>query len=209
MAYDDTEISNMAIGHLGIGVSIGDIATENSPEANACNRYLDTCKQSVLEMKPWGFATVRWTLAELTFPSTNTFYDHWGKRYKFPTDCSRADIIVNPAHRTPPTQSDKIPFKVIKDTDGSGGKAILCDIADAVLEGNELTPSTADFSATYALGVSLKLAMMISRQLRVNAKLTQVVRQDYQMWMMEVMDQDFEQGTTDPMPISAYQSARG
>ena len=43
MPYDKTIISNMTLGHLSIGLTIGDFETENSAEADACRLWFDPC----------------------------------------------------------------------------------------------------------------------------------------------------------------------
>jgi len=53
-----TEISNMALSHLGVGYEIQNIETEQSQEATACRRYYDIALQTTLTDYPWPFAIV-------------------------------------------------------------------------------------------------------------------------------------------------------
>jgi hypothetical protein len=208
MPYDDDIIANMALGHVGVGVSINNLSTDNSAEGLACRRYITSCRDTILEMKPWAFATQRWTLQELSFLTTDHYAEHWAKRYKRPDDCIRPNRIINPAARTPATETEKIPFKVVRNTDGDGGQAILTDQTNAILEGNIANPDTAEYSATFAEGQSLFLATRISPQLRVNPKLSNFVMQQWMAWQAEAMNQNDELGQVDPEPESAYEAVR-
>ena len=53
----ETQISNIAISHLGIGLEIQNLETENSAEAKACRRFYETSRDAVLGDFEWPFAT--------------------------------------------------------------------------------------------------------------------------------------------------------
>ena len=209
MPFDETTVANMALGHCGIGNSITTLESDTSAEGRACQRYIETSQGVILEMKPWKFATERWTLTAMTFESGDHFYNHWSYRYRFPVDCARPDLIINPAYRTPRNESDKIPFKVAKNIDGDGGRVILCSLEDAILEGNIKNPDYAEYEYTFALGQSLLLGVMISPQLRVDKDLKKNLISEWRAWQREAMDQNNEAGQDDPYPISQFQSVRG
>ncbi len=209
MPYDDTTIANMAVGHLGVGISISDIDTDNTAEGIACRRYFTQCRDILLEIKPWDFATVRWTLQTKTFESTDLWYSHWGFRYSMPADCARPDKIIIPGMRVIPNSDSRIPFKVVKNTDGDGGRDIMCDERNAILEGNIKEPDVSEFSATFAEVHALFLAVRASSQLRVDPSIKRTLMQEWSMWLAELSSQNDGQSQPDPDPLSQFQSVRG
>lgn len=81
-----TEISNMALSHLAISREIAALDTERSQEAQACRRFYETVRKTVLRDYPWPFATKFATLA-LVEDDPNS---EWDFSYRYPSDCLNA-----------------------------------------------------------------------------------------------------------------------
>ena len=212
MPYDRTKIANLTIGHCGIGISIGDVDNESSAEAIAVRRYFDHCRDTLLELIPWPFATRRHTLVPLTMAPE--YENEWNFMYEVPNFCRRVNKIVNPMRRQPVTQEDHIPFKVVDYyPDGvdqtSSGKVILCDEEGAVMEFNYAVEDVGLFSASFAHALSLFIATMASVSLRVNAKIVAAISMQWDRWYQENAIQAQEAGQPDPNPISSFESERG
>lgn len=52
-----SDIANLALGRLGVSLTISDIEVENSQQAKVIRRYFRMSLDTLLEKHPWGFAT--------------------------------------------------------------------------------------------------------------------------------------------------------
>ena len=209
MPYDKTIISNMTLGHLSIGLTIGDFETENSAEADACRLWFDHCTEVLFEMTDWPFATRRVELQELDMDDYPEWEDHWNKIYQYPNFCKRVNRIINPVYRTEPKDEDKIKFRIIDLT--TGGKAILCDQEDAIAEYNhleDLDEIVSRFSASYAHAHSLMMATLAAGRLKVSAQIKADVRAEWSLWLAENINQTQDENKPDVEPASSFEQAR-
>ena len=207
MTYDKTILSNMAVGHCGIGKYIGDYELENSPEANYCRRYFDQCRDVIYATRRWPFASTIVALADLGVTGTN--YDGiWAYRYKMPGNAIRANFVVNPANRAPTTSDDKIAFEIAYDVDNEG-KVILCDQDEALLDMNQLIEDPTFWDPAFAEAHSLYLALRIAPALKVDSKVLQALQQQWFTWNDEAALSAMEEGQPDPEGASQLQSIRG
>lgn len=156
-----TEICNYALGHIG-KPTVTNIDTENSTEAKYCRRFWDMARQAVLRDHNWNFATKRRTLALLTHE-----LDDFAYVYRYPTDCLKAQSIVNPAGK----QQPPIKFKVMQI---DGVTVIATDQAEAVLEYTVDETNPAVFDSQFIDGLAWRLAVYISGPLTRDKTLTQV-----------------------------------
>ena len=200
MPLSKTDICNMALAHCGHGSRIQDVDTDTTNAGIQCRLFYDQARLQLLEMRPWSFAIKQFTLQSLGTPVTN-----WVYRYSYPNDCARCNYIVNPSTRTP-ARGNKIPFKVI-DVE-TGGKAILCDQADAVLEYNRDIKETERFTRAFGMAHSFMLASLISMPLRANAKITAYINQQLGFWMAEAATMDGNESQEDQEPVSEFESVR-
>lgn len=149
----DTEISNMALSHLGVGYEIQNLETEQSQEAAACRRYFEIALKTTLTDSTWPFANATASLA-LVEEEPNT---EWGYSYRYPVDCLHATRILS-GYRND-THDSKIPYKISKD---SAGKLIFSDIENAVLEYVSYVEDPQFYPADFTLALSYKLAFLIA-----------------------------------------------
>ncbi len=148
-----TEISNMALSHLGVGYEIQNLETEQSQEANVCRRYFDIALQTTLTDFPWPFANKMTALA-LIEEDPN---DEWGYSYRYPIDCAHALRILSGFRND--TLESKVPYKISKD---SAGKIIYSDIENAELEYTSLVEDPQFYPADFTLALSFKIAFLIA-----------------------------------------------
>jgi hypothetical protein len=201
MPVSKTKICNMALGHIGVNSSIGNVETENTPEAAVCRLYYDQALDLLLESRIWSWCKRQVALAVLTDPP-----DDWGYRYKYPNFCRLAGRIVNPYDRTP-IENRKIPFE-IRDQDDGVGKVILTDQPDAILEYNHDLNDTNLFTATFVEALSQTLASKIAMSLRVDMQIVSSIKKEALYWVEEASELNFSEAQEDPQPVSEFQTVR-
>lgn len=145
------EIWNMALSHLGISKEVASV-TERSKEAEACNRFYDTCVEALLTDHSWPFATKYATLALIESDPN----DEWAYSYRYPTDCFFFRKILSGTRND--TLATKIPFEVAKD---DSGRVIFTDAVDA--QGKyTVTVDESFFTSDFILTLSYRLAYYIA-----------------------------------------------
>lgn len=77
------EVANLALGRLGVSLSIVDLDTENSVQAKIIRRHYKIALETLLELHPWNFATkYAPLLLQATDPTSSYSY-----KYGLPSDC--------------------------------------------------------------------------------------------------------------------------
>lgn len=122
MTASKVDVSNMALNHCGVDVSIESM-TELSKAARVCNRWYDHARKEALEAFNWGFARKRLVVAEHGEDPPDT----WAYRYQYPADCLVVRELQNPVSRT----SDPVPYEIEIAPDST--KSILCDLEDPII----------------------------------------------------------------------------
>lgn len=79
-----TDLANYALAYIGEG-KISDINDPNSPQARACNRFMDQTIDEVLRSHRWNCATARQDLSKLPDKPLGN-YEH---QFAIPADCLR------------------------------------------------------------------------------------------------------------------------
>jgi len=208
MTYDNTTAANLALGHIGVGVAIGDLDTENSAEANAARRYFTHCRDVIYRMRRWSFASRLVTLTDLGVTGTN-YSDVWGYRYMYPTDAMRINKITNPYLRDETTAAQKIQFEIAyKDTD-TAGKVILCDQECAAADVNHLIEDPNLWGAEFMEQFTLYLGMRMAPSLKADKNLVQDVRNQWSLFLQASMNMADSESQEAPERESQFQSIRG
>lgn len=216
-ATSKTIICNQAIAMIGYAGRIGDVDTENTPAANACRLFFEQIRDVVLETRPWPFATRRWSLQDIGV--AGTLYEHeWAYRYKKPSDCILAVRLVNPFGRNinmlyePFTGTTltmkKPPFRIV-DQETEYGDAILCDLDNAIMEGNYKVTDVNRFSASFNHALAMGIAAHVGMPLRVDPKIITNVQNQFSNWLAEASNLSQREQTDDPEQPSDLQSVRG
>lgn len=154
MATSDTEIANLALGHLGQGTEIQNLTTTRSAEALAARMFYDSIRRATLRDHAWPFATKFATLALVSeYGDAGHPTEEWQFAYRQPTDCL-LDRKIQSGIRNDNRQS-RVPYKVARD---SGGVLILTDKEDAILEYTLDIRSVEMYPDDFVLAMSLRLA---------------------------------------------------
>lgn len=154
----DTDIANLALYHLGVGVDIADLTTESSTEAAACRKFFDQARQQTLRDFEWPFASKQAALGLVTTAPTT----EWSYSYQYPADCLKFRRILSGTRND--SYQSRVPFKIVY---GTSGNEIYTDFVSAVGEytvdvtGAALGRMTEDF----VMAVSLRLAAYIAPRL--------------------------------------------
>ena len=195
-----TEISNLAISHLGIGKEIANLDTEKSAEAAACRRFYEISKESTLADVHWTFATKFATLNLIEENPT----DEWRYSYRYPVDCIHLRRIVSNYRNE--TVSVRIPFKILKD---NAGRIIYTDQENAEAEYTE-DVNDAYFTPTFILAFSFRLASYIAPRLTGGDpfKIKAEMLAQYQIEIDRARKININEEVEDPRPESELISVR-
>lgn len=151
----DIEICNLALSHLGIGKEIASF-TEKSQEAQACNRFFDETRDTVMRSLAWPFATKFVTLGLVEEDPTS----EWGFSYRYPSDCFTARRIFSGDRNDSP--QTRVPYKLGNDDQGT---LIYTDQEDAELEYTVLVDDPQLWPADFRMALSFLLAVYMAPRL--------------------------------------------
>ena len=198
----DTQISNMAISHLGLGKEIADLTTEKSEEAAACRRFFEVAKKAVLSDLDWGFATKEAVLGLITESPS----DEWNFSYRYPTDCLNIRRIKSGMRRD--TAKSRIPFRVLKD---GSGRIIYTDQENAEIEYTENITDLDLLSAECDLALSFRLASYIAPRLTGGDpfKLKEEMLGQYQLEIGRAKQKEMNEERDDILPNPELITIRG
>ncbi|MCB1712603.1 MAG: hypothetical protein KDH96_09080 [Candidatus Riesia sp.] len=171
-----TEISNIALSHLGIGKEISNLDTERSDEANACRRFYTICKETVLRDHDWPFAKKNILLSLIEENPTS----EWAYSYTYPPDCLMIRKILS-GIRTDTRQS-RVEFQIAY---GDSSAIVLCDLDEAEAQYTVNVSDSNRFPSDFVMCMSHKLAAMIAPRLTAGDpfKLGIKNEQMYQMYL--------------------------
>lgn len=206
----DTDIANLSLGRLGVGVAISSLA-QQSAEARLCARFYDQCRKEVLRAHPWGFSMAAVDLVEVsgqTFPG-------WTYVYQYPANCLMVRYVGDEGGlRLVQTtlascnwrdwnelQRRFMPFQVALKSDGAS-RVLLSDVPDAKAFYTYDVTNTGvfpdDFSSTFAW----RLAMEVGGPLQASADLVARARGEYLFWSSHSTAQDMNERRDDDKPES-------
>lgn len=107
----EVDICNLALGHLGDTATVASInPPEGSAQSEHCARFYPVARDALLEMHPWGFATKRVNMSQLT-----SIWPEWQYCYAVPSDA------VNLLAVMPPNASDdySVPIQALYNINGA------------------------------------------------------------------------------------------
>jgi hypothetical protein len=107
-----TEISNLALVHLGVGKQISDLDTDESSQAQSLRTVFDYWMKTVLCGYNWLFATAYVNIEPIqVFPN-----QEWNFAYRYPADCLFLRRFWNGTHLD--DRTNMIPFVFDNDAQG-------------------------------------------------------------------------------------------
>jgi hypothetical protein len=201
MATTDTEIANMALGHLGQGVRIANLTTARTAEANLFRQLYDTIRRATLRDFPWGFAH---KIAALGLIETDP-NEEWLYSYRQPSDCLR-DRKIQSGIRNDNRQS-RVSYKTGRDATGA---LIYTDREDAILEYTIDITEVELYPDDFVLALSLRLAMYAAPQIcgEDPFKMGQRAGQMYKFEIDRAMNTSLNEQQEDQEPESELIRAR-
>lgn len=204
----EVDICNMALGHLGVSMTIMDIQAENSVEARTCRTFFETARDLALEEAPWPFAK---RTNDLQIVAGNKY--GWEYRYRYPNDCLSARQIITEELTGIVETGDSIirpmpiPFEVVED-EANGGKAILTDVENAILIYTARITKVSVMPTAFQIAFSLGLASLISGPLSANPKNRDAVSKAYELAISKAVGRAFNEGRERPERESEFTAAR-
>jgi len=156
----ETEICNLALGHLGAGKEIANLETDRSQEAAACRRFYDDCRDATLRDFSWPFAT---KIAPLGLVTDSEDDDHpteeWTYQYQVPSDSLMFRKIQSGTRND--SRGTKVPYRLAY---GDSGTVVFTDKEDAVGEYTIRVDDPLRYSSDFVMALSLRLASYIAPQ---------------------------------------------
>lgn len=171
----EVDISNVALGYLGDDASVSSLSPpEGSAQATHCARFYPICRDSLLEMHSWGFATKRQSLALLaeTPPSP------WAYVYAQPADAINLLAILAPdaqddystglagytGGECPGSNRTGMytPQPYTTETDATGAQVIYTNQVNAVLRYTALVSDPTQFSPLFTETLAWLLASKLA-----------------------------------------------
>ena len=197
----NTEIVNMALGHLATGKEIGDLETEKSEEARVARRFYETALKKTIRDAPWPFLTKIAALG-LVEEEPNT---EWGYSYQYPSDCAKLRRILSGLRND--TRQSRVPLKIAW---GTTGKIIFTDAQDAEAEYTLTIDDESRFDADFTLAFSFLLAFMMAPNLTGGDqfKLGDRAANAYTLMIMEAKDTAFNEQQDEEEPEAEAIRAR-
>lgn len=163
MATSDTEICNIALGHLG-EAPISSLA-ENNKAGRACQLHYKLTRDEVLRSHRWNFAKDRAKLTELS--DTPVF--GWARHFELPTDCLRV-VEFN----------DQEIGDVVTDEYEIEGRKLLTNADEARIVYIKREEEVEKYDPLFVQALALKLSIILSEQIRGATGKTQELTQAYE-----------------------------
>lgn len=194
----EVEICNLALSHIRVK-SIASLS-DNTPQANECNRLYDPTRDAVLEKFNWNFARKRIILS-----LKSETYAGWTYAYAYPSDCIKARKIYNSVGES--TISGKIKFEVAID-DALTARIILTEQEDAVLIYTARVTTPNMFSSQFVTAMGYAMAVELTVPLRADVALKETMRLEYINIIEQAGAEDANEGHDVPEQVSSFLDAR-
>ncbi|MCK5604940.1 hypothetical protein KAR91_23825 [Candidatus Pacearchaeota archaeon] len=196
MAFTETEICNMALGHIGVPALT--VFGESTPQGRACTKYYAAARDFVLRGHAWGFAEYRNYGALLT---GQTLFG-WDLAYQYPNDSIHMRRLWQEDETLPPIQ-----FQVMLSANKIS-KIIVTNEAQAVLVYTLRLTNTASYDIAFVTALSWKLASDLAIPLTKKKGKTEELLRLYQAYIASAKDADVDEESVDRDPESDFITAR-
>lgn len=149
----ETEISNIALSHIGNSKEIQNLQTDRSAEGSACRRFYTPALEESLRDFAWPFTT---KIADLGLVEEDP-NDEWNFSYRYPSDCEMFRRILSGIRND--TRQSRVTYKIGRD---SQGLLIFTDQEDAQAEYTVREDDPDRFPSDFVMAFSLLLASYIA-----------------------------------------------
>jgi len=186
--YTNTEVANLALGHLGSSYKITNIETENSNMANIIRKHYDSALDTILTKHKWQFATKQGPLILVEEnPSVN-----WQYSYRIPADAAvvRRISVEGAFFYKDEYLDQQEPFQIFYDA--THGYVIHTNVFNAFAEYTVRLASTGPFINHFARAFAAQLALDIAPSVITNNyyKVKEELKRDLRNEMSEQMAED-------------------
>lgn len=192
-----TEISNLALSHLGISKPIANLDTEKSAAAAACRTFYEITRKRVLRDHPWPFAKRIVTLGLVE----ETPNDEWAYSYRYPSEALMIRKILSGIRND--TRKSKVVYELASDTTGL---LIWSDLnpASALIVVN--VDDTSLFHPDFTMAFSFLLAFYVAPRIQDGdpAGLRQQAFQAYQLEISRARASSLNEENPDLVPESEF-----
>lgn len=217
MASSEIEISNRALGRIGIDQLIESMDDPNNRARN-CKLQYEPCRDEVLQDFPWNFAQTCVALAlvaDVTVPG-------WAYVYRYPATCMKVHRVTGPQGQRMQGLANlayevwnydvllpgKQPFAVMADPVNAGARIIVSDVEFASAWFTMKVTDPSQFSALFRSALAWRIAMELALSLRAAANLYNNAAQQYGWATSQAQVHSLGEEVTDRAPVSAAVSAR-
>lgn len=145
-------ICNLALSHIGDEANLSSL-TEQSVQAEHCNRFYPVVRRLLIERHTWSFSTRRTELAELSDDPPAS----WGFAYSLPAQCIKPFAVLLPSS-TDDSQSEEY----ILESLANGTKVLYTNAEDATLRYAVDVTDTTKFTPMFDVALSHLLAAYIA-----------------------------------------------
>lgn len=158
-----TDIANLALGKLGVSLSIVDLETENTQQAKVVRRHFRMALDAILELHNWSFATQYQALAL----HSEDPGDGYGYAYVMPSDALVIRQIASDGifPRVNQYESEKEKWQEVY---SSMGQLIYTDVQDAYAKYTTRLPDSIAFPNYFGRAFAAQLALDIAPSLITN-----------------------------------------
>lgn len=144
------DICNLALAHLGDEAEVIEISPpDGTIQAAQCGRFYPLCRNQLLEMHPWTFASVRVSLAAVVAGAPS----EWLYAYALPAACLKPRAVYQPAAIEDDRGED-----YIVESDASGNSVLYTNVEDAVLRYTRLVEDTTKFTPGFVAALARLMA---------------------------------------------------
>lgn len=151
----EVSICNLALAHLGDEATVTSIdPAEGSAQSEHCARFYPIARNTVIESHPWGCATTREPLVELTSIDPP---NSWAYAYAYPNGCLRPLVMLLPGA----TDDDDGKEFVVEET-SDGVRVIYTNVEDAELRYIFLQDDTTRFSTLMVNAIARLLSSYLA-----------------------------------------------
>lgn len=198
MAASVVEVCNLALTHLGQR-SIA-LITEATEQARKCNILFNPCRDAVLRLHPWNFATTVEALVEI---SGETVLG-WDYLYQMPSLCLFARRVD-----TENTLANPIPqeFEVLL-SPTTHVRAIASNLEDAYLRYTKTIADPSVWDSAFVVSLSYFLASKLALSLNGSADLAKEMHNNYLMSVDLAMRSNALENKSTPIQVESYIDVR-
>lgn len=144
------DICNLALAHLGDEAEVIEInPPDGTSQAAQCGRFYPLCRDQLLEMHPWTFASVRISLALVAAGAPS----EWLYAYALPAKCLKPRAIYRPE-----ATEDERGEDFIVESDADGNAVLYTNVEEAVLRYTRLVEDPTRFTPGFAAALARLMA---------------------------------------------------